>query len=235
MKPPRLTIFLAALSLGLGLAICGLFIGPRGIAMRGGRRLVTVKGLSEKEVPASIAIWNINYITSGNTLDDINKKLGDSTKAVVAFLKGQGFDDKEIAVQPPSVHDTSTDTHEKEGTPPPDRYTASQSVLLRTSKIDAVKPALANASSLMSSGVLLSGGANPTYIFNQLNDIKPGMIEEATKNARVAAARFAEDSQTKLGELHSASQGWFEVEDRDAATPERKIVRVVVDVEYELN
>ncbi len=234
MKPPRLTIFLAALAISVGMAIAGYFVGE-GISVRGsGRRMVTVKGLSEKEVPASIAIWNINYVTTGNQLDDINKKLGEDTKAVVAFLKGAGFGDDEIAVQPPSVHDTSTDSHDKEGATPPDRYSASQTVLLRTSKIDAVKPALASASSLMTSGVLLSGGSMPSYIFNQLNEIKPGMIEEATKNARVAAERFAQDSQTTLGKLHTASQGWFEVEDRDAATPERKTVRVVVDVQYEL-
>jgi hypothetical protein len=65
---------------------------------------------------------------------------------------------------------------------------------------------------------------------NQLNEIKPGMIEEATKNARIAADQFARDSQTTLGKLRTASQGWFQVENRDAATPERKTVRVVVDV-----
>jgi hypothetical protein len=35
--------------------------------------------------------------------------------------------------------------------------------------------------------------------------------------------------------LRSATQGWFKVENRDDATPERKVVRVVVDVEYEIN
>jgi hypothetical protein len=62
-----------------------------------------------------------------------------------------------------------------------------------------------------------------------------GMIQEATKNARIAAEQFSRDSQTGLGKLRSASQGWFQVEDRDAATPERKLVRVVVDVDYEIN
>ena len=86
----------------------------------------------------------------------------------------------------------------------------------------------------MASGVLLSGKAQPNYIYNQLNDIKPGMIQEATKNARIAAEQFSRDSQTTLGKLRNASQGWFQVENRDEATPERKTVRVVVDVEYEI-
>jgi hypothetical protein len=38
-----------------------------------------------------------------------------------------------------------------------------------------------------------------------------------------------------LGKLRNASQGWFQVENRDVATPERKVVRVVVDVDYEIN
>jgi len=86
----------------------------------------------------------------------------------------------------------------------------------------------------MMNGVLLSIGAEPDYIYNQLNEIKPGMIEEATKNARIAADQFARDSQTTLGKLRTASQGWFQVENRDAATPEWKTVRVVVDVNYEV-
>jgi len=87
----------------------------------------------------------------------------------------------------------------------------------------------------MVDGVLLSGGCQPNYIYDQLNEVKPSMIQEATKNARLAAEQFARDSQTSLGKLRSASQGWFQVEDRDAATPERKLVRVVVDVDYELH
>jgi len=69
---------------------------------------------------------------------------------------------------------------------------------------------------------------------NQLNEVKPGMIEAATKNARIASDQFARDSQTTQGKLRTASQGWFQVENRDGATPERKTVRVVVDVNYEV-
>ncbi len=235
MSGSRMPSIFSALLLAIGLSTGGFFIGDGISARSGGRRLVSVKGLSEREVPASIAIWTVGYSATGNDLGEINKKLADSTKAVVAFLKEAGFDDAEMAVQPPAVRDTSMDVREKDSPPPPERYRADQSVLLRTAKVDAIKPALASASNLMVSGVLLSGKAEPNYIFNQLNEIKPGMIQEATKNARIAAEQFSRDSQTTLGKLRSATQGWFQVENRDAATPERKVVRVVVDVEYELN
>jgi uncharacterized protein len=235
MRPARISLVLAAALLALGLTAAGYFVG-RGIAERNsGQRIISVKGLSEREVPASVATWTIGYSANGNELGEINKKLADSTKAVIAFLKDAGFAEADLAVQPPSLHDASMDPREKDVPAPPERYEASQSVLLRTAKVDLIKPALASASNLMVSGVLLSGKSEPNYIFNQVNEIKPGMIQEATKNARIAAEQFSRDSQTSLGKLRNASQGWFQVENRDAATPERKIVRVVVDVQYEIN
>ena len=235
MSSSRISLVVSAALVALGLAAAGYFVG-QGISERGaGRRIISVKGLSEREVPASVATWTIGYSSTGNELGEINRKLAESTKAVVAFLKEAGFAETDMAVQPPSLHDTSMDVREKDSPPPPERYRADQSVLLRTSKVDAIKPALASASNLMVSGVLLSGKSEPNYIFNQVNEIKPAMIQEATKNARIAAEQFSRDSQTTLGKLRNATQGWFQVENRDAATPERKIVRVVVDVEYEIN
>ena len=230
----RLSLFISALLVALGLGLAGFFVGD-GIAERTrGARIISVKGLSEKEVPASVAIWDLGYSAAGNELPAIDQQLANSTKAVVDFLKAAGFDDKEMALQPPSVRDLSVEPREKDAPPPAERYRAFRSVLLRTNKVDAIKPALANVSQLMAGGVLLSGRSQPEYIFNHLNDIKPGMIEEATKNARIAGEQFSRDSQTTLGKLKSAAQGWFQVENRDAATPERKVVRVVVDVEYEV-
>lgn len=235
MSSSRLSLLICALLLALGVSAAGFFVG-HGISERGSsRRVISVKGLSEREVAASVATWTISYAASGNDLGEINRKLADSTKAVMAFLKQAGFAEADMAVQPPSLQDTSMEEREKDVPPPPERYKAFQSILLRTAKVDLIKPALASASNLMVSGVLLSGKSDPNYIYNELNDIKPGMIQEATKNARIAAEQFSRDSQTTLGKLRNASQGWFQVENRDAATPERKVVRVVVDVEYEIN
>lgn len=72
------------------------------------------------------------------------------------------------------------------------------------------------------------------YSFAGLNDIKPKMIEEATRNARAAAMKFAQDSGSKLGKIKNASQGQFSISDRDENTPYIKNVRVVTTVNYYL-
>ena len=59
-------------------------------------------------------------------------------------------------------------------------------------------------------------------------------MADATKNARKAADKFAEDSESELGKIKSASQGQFSIEDRDQYTPYIKKVRVVSTIVYYL-
>jgi hypothetical protein len=60
------------------------------------------------------------------------------------------------------------------------------------------------------------------------------MIEEATKNARAVAEKFARDSDSQVGEIRMARQGLFTINDRDQNTPQVKIVRVVSTIEFQL-
>ena len=88
---------------------------------------------------------------------------------------------------------------------------------------------------LLKQGIAISAGdygSQVEYEFTSLNKIKPQMIEEATKNAREAAAKFAADSDSRLGKIKSAEQGYFSIENRDQYTPHIKKVRVVTSVNY---
>ena len=60
------------------------------------------------------------------------------------------------------------------------------------------------------------------------------MIEEATRNARAAAEKFAKDSDSSLGKIRNASQGQFSITNRDENTPYIKTVRVVTTINYYL-
>ena len=75
----------------------------------------------------------------------------------------------------------------------------------------------------------------PEYIFSRLNEVKPEMIEEATKNAREVAEKFAADSKSKLGKIKNAIQGQFSIESRDKNNPHIKKIRVVSTVVYYLS
>ncbi len=51
----------------------------------------------------------------------------------------------------------------------------------------------------------------PFLIFLRLNDIKPQMLEEATRNATAAAQEFAKSSNSKVGKIRRAQQGVFSI------------------------
>ena len=76
---------------------------------------------------------------------------------------------------------------------------------------------------------------NTQYLYTELDKIKPGMIAEATKDARRAAEQFAQDSGSKVGAIRTAQQGLFSIDDRDQFSPELKKVRVVTTVDYYLS
>ena len=90
---------------------------------------------------------------------------------------------------------------------------------------------------MLNKGIAIVSGeydAQVDYLFTGLNDLKPDMIAEATRNARQAAEQFANDSESQLGKIRTASQGQFTIENRDAYTPYLKKVRVVTSVVYYL-
>ena len=60
------------------------------------------------------------------------------------------------------------------------------------------------------------------------------MIQEATQSARQAAEKFAEDSESRLGKIKTASQGQFTISDPDRNRPYIKQVRVVTTIQYYL-
>ncbi|WP_272701158.1 SIMPL domain-containing protein [Desulfovibrio sp. Fe33] len=194
-------------------------------------RYVSVKGLAEREVPADLAMWPISFSAGADTLPALNSALAVSGTAVMEFLKEQGLGEADIMTSAPRVQENQ---YNSPGQRPVSRYSAQSVITVRSGDIATVKKAMSAAGELVSRGVLLVRNYEfqPTFAFTGLNDIKPDMIAEATRNARSAAKQFAEDSGSRVGGIRRASQGYFSLQDRDQYTPEIKKVRVVTSVDY---
>jgi hypothetical protein len=118
------------------------------------------------------------------------------------------------------------------------RYVTTNVITVCTKNVDKVLALMKTQSSLMKKGITISANnwENPIeFKFEGLNELKPEMVAEATKNARETAEKFAKDSDSKLGKIKYASQGTFTISNRDSNTPEIKSVRVVTYVTYYLS
>jgi hypothetical protein len=230
----------------LGLALAGLLAGAGVARVRTADRTVSVKGVSEREARADLAIWPLRLVAADNDLGVANASLRRSLDTVRAFLRVQGREGggTEVALQDFAVNDAATNQYAGGGAPTA-RYVIRQTVIVRSAQVDRVLAASQRVGELVSAGVVLSSGGEygtggPTFVFTKLNALKPAMIAEATARAREGAEQFARDSRASLGGIRRASQGVFEILPRDQApgiTAESqlvKTVRVVTTVEYGL-
>ena len=228
----------AAIGAGLviGLAVLGLSLNTAVKTLRGFDRTVTVRGLAEQEHPADVVIWPVAFTQASNDQATIYADLERDAQRVIAFLVERGVPRDEISVDVPSVVDRSAQRWGGElagGF----RYVGSQTVTVYSQQVEAVRAVMAGVGELGRQGVTISApeyGSSAQYLFTRLNEIKPAMVEQATVEARKVAEKFAQDSNSRLGKIKTASQGQFSISDRDFNNPHIKNVRVVSTVVYYL-
>lgn len=226
-----------AVGIFLGLLGLGWFLPNAVDTFRQYERSVTVKGLAEREVPADIVIWPIQFNLANNDLGALYEDLESKTDLIRQFLLKNGIAETDVSVAAPNITDKSAQQYGGD-TAAPFRYSAFQTVTVYSHEVETVRSLMGSLSQLGKQGIVLTGGGyqgEAEYIFTRLNDIKPAMIEEATRNAREVAEKFAQDSQSRLGKIRVASQGQFSIDVRDRNNPHIKKIRVVSTVEYYLS
>lgn len=232
----KVNVFILGFFIFLGLFALGYLLANAAIKVKEYERTVTAKGLSEREYPADIIIWPIQFTEASNELIKLYSSVDASSLKIKHFLQKKGISEKEISFSSPVITDKSAQQY---GNAKAEfRYTAMQTITVYSENIKGVRAIMSSLSELGKSGIAFTGNnyqSQTKYIFTRLNDVKPDMIEEATKQAREVAQKFAADSQSQLGKIRKASQGQFSISARDQNSPYIKKVRVVSTVEYYLS
>lgn len=203
-------------------------------------RTVTVKGLAERDVQADLGVWSLSHSATGNDLAETQTQIESNGAKVMAFLKAQGFDDAEIDARPLQAQDLLAQSYRPEGVDM-GRYIITQIMTIRTTDIEKMEKSMRAVGDLLRQGVTLATTNPPMYFFTKLNDIKPDMLADSTRNARAAAAEFADQSGASVGRIKEASQGLFQILPRDPVQYENeqnqraKTVRVVSTITFYLD
>ena len=224
-----------------GLAILGHFVSGGLKSIAGGLnsiayqdQYVTVKGLAEREVMANKVVWPLPYKCVSNDMQQLYKEIGRYGNVIKEFLNSNGIKDKEIIISAPTVTDRLAQSYAPENIK--FRYQAEAVITVTSSQVEKVMELMNQQITLLEQGVVVGTeyGYEPRYEFTDLNSIKPEMVEEATRNARAVAQKFADDSDCRLGNIRQATQGQFSITS-DETTPQIKNIRVVTTVKYSLN
>lgn len=230
-------MFWAGIFIGIGIFLGSIMIKNGISSIQESQRVVTVKGLSEKEVPANKVIWPIVIKDANNDLKNLSASMNRSQMKVLELLQSSGIPENEISLSAPDILDYQTERYASQEARY--RYNGTSTITVVSTDVEKVRTVVPQIISvLIQEGVAISANRqyeNPVrYDFTGLNDVKPEMIEEATKNARVSAEKFATDSDSKLGKIKTASQGQMSISDRDENSPHIKTLRVVTTIIYYL-
>jgi len=197
------SIILAAGFIG-GIALFGNQVGDGVNALLNKDRIVTVKGLCEKEVKANHVIWPLSFNEMGNDLATVYDNLEKKQATVFEFLKKGGIEPSEISLAAPKVNDTLANNYGPNR--PPFRYIITQVITIATDKVDTVRKLMEAQRELLKQGVALTNDYSymTNYSFTGLNEIKPKMIEIATKNAKEAGLDGVVCSPLESKGIHDA-------------------------------
>lgn len=229
--------FILGLFIFCGLFSVGFFMKTALLEYKFAERTVVVKGLSEREYPADSVVWPIQFTTTSNQLTELYDQIEADTAKLIDFMVLHGIPKQDVFVSPPSITDKMAFQYSN-GQSPEFRYSAIQTVTIHTEQIEKTLALMGEMSVLGKQGIAFTGSSyqwQTEFLFTRLNEVKPSMVEEATRNAREVAEKFAMDSDSKLGKIKKASQGQFAITPRDRNNPQIKKVRVVSTVEYYLS
>jgi len=230
--------FFLGVFVAVGLALAGYFVSKTLYNAKVALNTAEAKGLAERRVTADRANWKIVYTVTGASraeIPNLYKQAEQNQQTIVDLLKENGFDDNEIHV---GVLDYNYQEFRDDKQHLVDQtHSLVGDISVETNKVDLVSKVRANVNKLIAQGINIQNQA-PTYHFTKLNEIKPDMLREATKNARIAATEFAENAGVKVGGIRSALQGNFFVRDAgeeygDTAKID-KDVRVVTTITFYL-
>lgn len=201
-----------SISLFLGLVLLGFFIFKGLKTFSDKDRVVTVKGLAEMNMTATSATIVLDFTFSGDDLKGLIKQTENKKIAIMAYLTNIGYTENNISVDNIGVTDrekyyeTQWDHNGRQVQVKIDRYTISQRLTVQAKDIKTTENKAAQIKLDLISKDLTSY-VSTNYSFPELNSIKPQLIAESTKNARIAGEQFANDSHAKLGKIKTASQG----------------------------
>ncbi len=224
---------LPAFLIAAGIFFLGVFIKAGFDNFTNRDRVITVRGLAEKEVMANKVTWPIVCKEVGNDLPAIYDKITSTNNALIKFLTSNGITQDEISINAPDIVDLQAERYGSRDFQY--RYNVTSVVVVTSKNVEKVNELIKRQTELLKEGIAITAGDynyQTLYEYTDLNKIKPGMIAEATHNAREAADKFAADSHSKIGKIKTATQGQFSIENRDPYTPYIKNVRVVSSIVF---
>jgi hypothetical protein len=197
-----------ALALGVGLTQVGT-----GFATRAGNG-ITVTGSAKTSAVADNAVWTLSVSLSSPTVGAAVKKVDADVAALSSYLTQGG-----IAADALTLGAVSTYANEEyvngNSTGRILSYRASRDVTVRTSDVELVSKLSQGIGSLLETGINVNN-YGPQYYISNLPELRPELMSEAMKDAKLRAESLTKAVGGSLGSLANVKAGPIQITTPDS-------------------
>lgn len=199
---------IVAVALGFGLAKVGAGFASR--AASG----ITVTGSAKTTAKADNVVWTLNISHVAPTVSPAIAKVNSGVDAVTKYLTDAGITEKEITLGSLSSYGNEEWVNGN-STGRIISYRVSRDVTIRTKNVDLVFKLSQGIGSVIASGVPVNN-YGPQYLISTLADLRPKLLAEAMKDAKVRADAITEAVGGSVGAVTNVRSGVIQVTTPDS-------------------
>ncbi len=208
---------LFGLTLALGLVVASYLVTDAMRDIKMSHQIIKVRGYSEVEVEADLAVWRVELTGRGEDLAASYEVLEKSRVAVLAFLEREAIPADAIQLETVRTFEVHRKNEKGHQTNVIEGYRLLQDIEVSSRDVQHVARLATELSDLIKQGLEI-GSQAPSYYYSAVNDLKSQLLVAATEDARERARTLAEGSGVRLGVLKAARQGAFSVRSASATS-----------------
>lgn len=174
---------------------------------------LTATGSASCDFESDLIVWRGSFSAHGETTKEAYEVIKNDAEMVRQYLLDNGVTETELVFSSVDISQRFRTEYDENGNyvrDYPDGYDLYQSLTVTSTDIDKVELVSRDITKLIESGIEFAS-YSPEYYCTTLDEVKLGLIEKATDNARQRIDILVEGTGCKRGALLTASLGVFQI------------------------
>lgn len=201
------------LIIGLSAIVCAIVLGRSYTYKFRAQDTIVVTGLGETEFTSDLIVWSGTLTAEAMDVATGYAQIEQSKRKVQQYLASKGLPQEAVVFEFVNTDKQYTPVYNASGNWAGQRfagYQLRQRFIVESADVEKVETISREISSLIAQGVSIEAYA-PDYYYTRLDDVKLGLIEKASADARTRAGKIAQNAGTKIGRVASARMGVFQI------------------------
>lgn len=199
--------------IGIAAIVCAVVLGRAYTYKYRSQDTIVVTGLGETEFTSDLIVWTGTLTAEADNVAAGYAQIEANKEKVRRYLQSKGLSPDAAVFEFVNVNKQYTPLYNANGNWAGQRfagYELRQRFTVESSDVEKVETISREISSLIAQGVSIEAYA-PDYYYTKLDDVKLGLIEKASADARMRAEKIAVNAGTKIGKVASARMGVFQI------------------------